>query len=52
MAYQTQVANMSVDQPLKLLGLFYAGSIAMRGAGCIINDMWDRDFDKKVRVEL
>lgn len=20
----------------------------MRGAGCTINDMWDRDFDKKV----
>jgi 4-hydroxybenzoate polyprenyltransferase len=22
----------------------------MRGAGCIINDMWDRDFDRKVRL--
>lgn len=22
----------------------------MRGAGCTINDMWDRDFDKKVRL--
>ena len=20
----------------------------MRGAGCIINDLWDRDFDKRV----
>lgn len=20
----------------------------MRGAGCTINDMWDKDFDKKV----
>jgi 4-hydroxybenzoate polyprenyltransferase len=20
----------------------------MRAAGCIVNDMWDKDFDKKV----
>lgn len=31
-----------------LLTLFGAGSFFMRGAGCIINDMWDKDFDKKV----
>jgi 4-hydroxybenzoate polyprenyltransferase len=24
------------------------GAIVMRGAGCTINDMWDRDFDKHV----
>ncbi|XP_062596610.1 4-hydroxybenzoate polyprenyltransferase, mitochondrial-like isoform X2 [Saccostrea cucullata] len=33
---------------LWLLGLFGAGSFFMRGAGCIINDMWDKDFDRKV----
>ena len=33
---------------LYLLVLFGAGSFFMRGAGCIINDMWDQDFDKKV----
>uniref|UniRef100_A0A2C9KGD6 4-hydroxybenzoate polyprenyltransferase, mitochondrial n=1 Tax=Biomphalaria glabrata TaxID=6526 RepID=A0A2C9KGD6_BIOGL len=33
---------------LKLLSLFGAGAFFMRGAGCIINDMWDKDFDKKV----
>jgi 4-hydroxybenzoate polyprenyltransferase len=33
---------------MKMLGLFGAGAVIMRGAGCIINDMWDRDFDKKV----
>lgn len=27
---------------------FYIGSIIMRAAGCIVNDMWDKDFDKKV----
>ncbi|XP_059152673.1 4-hydroxybenzoate polyprenyltransferase, mitochondrial-like isoform X2 [Physella acuta] len=33
---------------LKLLALFGAGAFFMRGAGCIINDMWDKDFDAKV----
>ncbi|EFC50425.1 predicted protein [Naegleria gruberi] len=28
--------------------LFAIGSIIMRGAGCTVNDLWDRDFDKKV----
>jgi 4-hydroxybenzoate polyprenyltransferase len=33
---------------LRLLILFAVGAIAMRGAGCTINDMADRDFDRKV----
>lgn len=33
---------------LHMLALFGAGAMLMRGAGCTINDMWDRDFDKKV----
>ena len=28
--------------------LFFAGSILMRSAGCIVNDIVDRNFDKKV----
>lgn len=28
--------------------LFLIGSILMRGAGCIVNDLWDQDFDKQV----
>ncbi len=24
------------------------GAIAMRGAGCVVNDLWDRDLDRKV----
>ncbi|OQR80734.1 para-hydroxybenzoate-polyprenyltransferase [Achlya hypogyna] len=32
----------------KLLGLFAVGALVMRGAGCTINDMWDKDFDKQV----
>ncbi|XP_014677156.1 PREDICTED: 4-hydroxybenzoate polyprenyltransferase, mitochondrial-like isoform X3 [Priapulus caudatus] len=33
---------------LYLLVLFGAGSLIMRGAGCIVNDMWDQDIDRKV----
>ena len=30
------------------LTLFFLGSVLMRSAGCIMNDILDRDFDKKV----
>ena len=33
---------------LKYFFLFLCGSILMRSAGCIINDIADKDFDKKV----
>ena len=33
---------------LKYIALFFLGSILMRSAGCIFNDIVDRDFDKKV----
>ncbi|XP_019409003.1 PREDICTED: 4-hydroxybenzoate polyprenyltransferase, mitochondrial-like [Crocodylus porosus] len=32
-----------------MLSLFGAGAVLMRGAGCAINDMWDREYDKNVR---
>lgn len=28
--------------------LFYAGALIMRGAGCTVNDLWDRNLDPKV----
>uniref|UniRef100_A0A8D7ZU02 4-hydroxybenzoate polyprenyltransferase, mitochondrial n=1 Tax=Culex pipiens TaxID=7175 RepID=A0A8D7ZU02_CULPI len=31
-----------------MLALFGTGAFIMRGAGCTINDMWDRDIDAKV----
>ena len=31
-----------------LLALFFAGAIIMRGAGCTLNDLADREFDAKV----
>ena len=34
---------------LKYIILFFLGSVLMRSAGCIFNDIVDRDFDKKVK---
>jgi hypothetical protein len=31
-----------------MLGLFGVGAVVMRGAGCTINDLWDKDLDNKV----
>ncbi|MDE8348149.1 MAG: 4-hydroxybenzoate octaprenyltransferase [Acidocella sp.] len=28
--------------------LFGVGSVVMRGAGCVVNDLWDRDMDRLV----
>jgi len=28
--------------------LFLLGAFAMRGAGCVVNDLWDRDLDRQV----
>ncbi|MDG1287371.1 MAG: 4-hydroxybenzoate octaprenyltransferase [Rickettsiales bacterium] len=33
---------------LNLLALFFLGSLIMRSAGCVINDLWDRKIDAKV----
>ncbi|XP_017102264.2 4-hydroxybenzoate polyprenyltransferase, mitochondrial [Drosophila bipectinata] len=33
---------------LTMLGLFGTGALIMRGAGCTINDLWDKDIDAKV----
>ena len=37
----------SVKMGLLML-LFMIGAITMRAAGCVINDMWDRDIDIKI----
>ncbi|GBG27077.1 4-hydroxybenzoate polyprenyltransferase, mitochondrial [Hondaea fermentalgiana] len=34
---------------LELMALFGIGAFVMRGAGCTINDFWDRDIDGKVK---
>lgn len=28
--------------------LFGLGAVVMRGAGCVVNDLWDRDLDRRV----
>eukprot|EP00850_Spirogloea_muscicola_P024075 SM000435S15748 [mRNA] locus=s435:13758:14124:- [translate_table: standard] len=33
---------------LQLLALFGGGAVLLRGAGCTINDLLDRDIDAKV----
>jgi 4-hydroxybenzoate polyprenyltransferase len=33
---------------LRLLVLFPLGALLMRSAGCVINDLWDRDLDAQV----
>eukprot|EP00667_Euglena_gracilis_P016827 EG_transcript_17654 len=38
----------AVLPPADLVALFLVGSFVMRSAGCIINDMWDQQFDTKV----
>lgn len=30
------------------MALFLVGAIVMRAAGCVVNDLWDRNIDKKV----
>ena len=35
-------------QGLWLTALFGLGAVLMRGAGCVVNDLWDRDLDRKV----
>ena len=39
----------NLNQFLYFLLLFFLGSVLMRSAGCIVNDIVDKDIDKKVR---
>ncbi|TFK76050.1 4-hydroxybenzoate polyprenyl transferase [Pluteus cervinus] len=40
--------ELPLTTPLTYIGLFGLGALVMRGAGCTINDMWDKDLDKAV----
>lgn len=44
-AYST---GASVMDAASMIALFGTGALIMRGAGCTINDLWDRDIDDKV----
>ena len=47
LAYAHSV-NQNTNLFIYYLSLFFLGSILMRSAGCIVNDIVDRDFDKKI----
>src|ERR1700679_1886702 len=38
----------SIPETIRLATLFAVGSLVMRAAGCVVNDLWDRDIDRKV----
>ena len=45
-------ASYNGSSPLAVLGtslLFFTGALIMRGAGCTINDLWDRNLDPHVK---
>ena len=35
--------------PLPLIGVIILGTLATSGAGCVVNDLWDRNIDPKVQ---
>ncbi|NJP10287.1 MAG: 4-hydroxybenzoate solanesyltransferase [Leptolyngbyaceae cyanobacterium RU_5_1] len=35
--------------PLPLVGVIILGALATSAAGCVVNDLWDRDIDPKVQ---
>ena len=45
-AYKT---DGDLEKFLYYLFLFFLGSVFMRSAGCIVNDIVDKDLDKKIR---
>ena len=44
--------NDNLNLFLNYLILFFIGSVLMRSAGCIFNDIVDKDFDKKVYFKV
>ena len=41
--------NISVEQFIYYLFYFFCGSVLMRSAGCVVNDIADKNFDDKVK---
>ena len=42
------LASPDFDTGVWLAVLFAIGSVFMRAAGCIVNDLWDRDIDRQI----
>ena len=47
-AWSVALTNVDFATQAYVMGLMGFGAFCMRGAGCIVNDMWDRDIDKFV----
>jgi len=47
-AWAILLGGSGFDRSVTLLALFAIGSVAMRGAGCVYNDIVDRDLDARV----
>ena len=42
------LARPGILEAIRLVVLFGVGAVVMRSAGCVVNDLWDRDLDRKV----
>lgn len=42
------LAHPTLAEAIRLVILFAIGSVVMRSAGCVVNDLWDRDIDRQV----
>ena len=42
------LSNLKINEVLFLFFIFFLGSFVMRSAGCVINDLWDKNIDKKI----
>jgi 4-hydroxybenzoate polyprenyltransferase len=42
------LARPAPGEAVRLVLLFAIGSLVMRSAGCVVNDLWDRDIDRMV----
>jgi 4-hydroxybenzoate polyprenyltransferase len=48
-AWGILLGGTKLPETLRLLILFCVGATIMRAAGCVVNDLWDRDLDRKIR---
>jgi len=48
MPVAARLHDIGIGELFRLMGLFLIGAIIMRGTGCVVNDLWDRDIDPQV----
>ncbi|HEY5301320.1 MAG TPA: 4-hydroxybenzoate octaprenyltransferase [Acetobacteraceae bacterium] len=47
-AWGILLARPAPSAAVRLAVLFAIGAVVMRAAGCVVNDLWDRDIDRRV----